>query len=101
MKSVFFVLLDVTPLLSLCKNLQALDEAIKDLEYGAVNVNIDTKAAIMFACLRWGAYRGTLSDLQSGIGVVSFVILCSYSSTTFSFVGAFIVPGYSWGVLSY
>lgn len=49
----------------------ALDQAIADLRYGCVAVNIWTGGGFLMAQSTWGAYPGhTPDDIQSGIGVV-------------------------------
>ena len=48
-----------------------LDEAIANLHYGSIGVNIWCGAAFLLAQLPWGAFPGhTLDDVQSGIGKV-------------------------------
>ncbi len=48
-----------------------LDEAIANLRYGAVGVNVWHAMAFLLAQTTWGAYPGhTVDDIQSGIGVV-------------------------------
>ncbi|MDI6632537.1 MAG: aldehyde dehydrogenase family protein [Bacillota bacterium] len=48
-----------------------LDEAVADLRYGVVGVNILINMAFSIPQATWGAYPGhTYSDIQSGIGVV-------------------------------
>jgi aldehyde dehydrogenase (NAD(P)+) len=49
----------------------ALDEAIAQLRYGSIGLNIWDAAAFLLPQMAWGAYPGhTLDDVQSGIGVV-------------------------------
>jgi len=50
---------------------EKFDHALSELRYGAIGVNIWNAAAFLLAQACWGAYPGhTLSDIQSGIGVV-------------------------------
>jgi aldehyde dehydrogenase (NAD(P)+) len=49
----------------------ALDEALANLRYGSIGLNIWDAAAFLLPQMAWGAYPGhTLEDVQSGIGVV-------------------------------
>ncbi len=49
----------------------ALDEAIANLRYGAIGVNIWSAMLFYFGSTPWGAYPGnTLADIGSGIGFV-------------------------------
>ncbi len=48
-----------------------LEEAISDLRYGSVSINVWTAAAFLLSQGTWGAFPGhTYEDIQSGIGVV-------------------------------
>jgi len=48
-----------------------LEEAIADLRYGSVGVNVWNAAAFLLVQASWGAYPGhTPDDIQSGSGVV-------------------------------
>jgi aldehyde dehydrogenase (NAD(P)+) len=48
-----------------------LDQAIADLRYGAIGVNVWNAAAFLLAQAPWGGHPGhRLDDIQSGIGVV-------------------------------
>ncbi|KAL8450073.1 hypothetical protein Emed_002655 [Eimeria media] len=48
---------------------KALENAIRDLHYGAVHINTDTKLSIAFPALAWGGCPGsTIYELNSGIG---------------------------------
>ncbi len=49
----------------------ALDEAVANLHYGSVSVNVWSAAAYLLAQATWGAYPGhTYDSIQSGIGIV-------------------------------
>jgi acyl-CoA reductase-like NAD-dependent aldehyde dehydrogenase len=49
----------------------ALEQAIADLRYGSIGVNVWNAAAFLLVQAPWGAYPGhRLEDIQSGIGVV-------------------------------
>jgi len=49
----------------------AVDQALADLRYGSIGLNVWNAAAFLLAQAPWGAYPGhTLEDIQSGIGVV-------------------------------
>ncbi len=49
----------------------AFEDALADLRYGAIGVNIWAAAAYLIPEATWGAYPGhTEDDIQSGIGVV-------------------------------
>ena len=57
--------------------LQVVEQAIADLEYGAVHINTDTKLSIAFPSLVWGGCPGsTIYELNSGIGFVRLCSLC-------------------------
>jgi acyl-CoA reductase-like NAD-dependent aldehyde dehydrogenase len=46
-----------------------LDDAVADLRYGAIGVNVWGASVLFFAQLPWGAHPGhTADDIQSGIG---------------------------------
>lgn len=48
-----------------------LDQALADLRYGSIGVNIWVGAGFLLSQTTWGAYPGhTLQDIGSGIGVV-------------------------------
>lgn len=54
----------------------ALDLALADLRYGSIGVNVWSGAGFLLPNAAWGAYPGhTLSDVQSGIGVVHNALL--------------------------
>lgn len=49
----------------------ALDQAVADLRYGTIGVNIWPGVAFGLAVMPWGAYPGNpLHDVQSGVGIV-------------------------------
>jgi aldehyde dehydrogenase (NAD(P)+) len=49
----------------------AFEDALAELRYGAIGVNIWSAAAFLIPEATWGAYPGhTEDDIQSGIGVV-------------------------------
>lgn len=49
----------------------ALEQALHDLRYGTVTVNLWSGAAYFISRCAWGAYPGhTRQDIQSGVGVV-------------------------------
>ncbi len=48
-----------------------LDQAIAELRYGGIGINVWVGAAFLLSRAAWGAYPGhTYDDVQSGIGVV-------------------------------
>lgn len=50
---------------------KVVEEAISNLNYGAVQINTDTKLSIAFPSLVWGGCPGsTIYDLNSGIGFI-------------------------------
>ncbi len=53
-----------------------LEEAVATLRYGTVGVNAWSAAVFLLSQASWGAYPGhTLTDIQSGIGVVHNALL--------------------------
>ncbi|MFJ8133286.1 aldehyde dehydrogenase family protein [Streptomyces hydrogenans] len=49
----------------------AFDEAVADLRYGTIGINVWSAIGFLVPGLSWGAYPGnTLSDVGSGIGIV-------------------------------
>ncbi len=53
-----------------------LEDAISELRYGAIGINIWQGAGYLLAQTSWGAYPGhTYNDIQSGIGVVHNAML--------------------------
>ncbi|MGA6222077.1 aldehyde dehydrogenase family protein [Streptomyces umbrinus] len=53
-----------------------LDEAIAELRYGTVGLNVWTGVGFLTATASWGAFPGhTLDDVQSGIGIVHNALL--------------------------
>lgn len=61
----------------------ALDAMIENLRYGTVAVNAWTAVGYLTAAATWGAYPGhTLSDVQSGIGVVHNALLVDRTERT-------------------
>ncbi|XP_026192240.1 uncharacterized protein LOC34618895 [Cyclospora cayetanensis] len=53
------------------KEEQAVEQAIADLEYGAVHINTDSKLSIAFPSLIWGGRPGSnIYNLNSGIGFI-------------------------------
>ncbi len=59
------------------------DEAIAELRYGAIGINIWNAAAFLAAESAWGAYPGhTYADVQSGIGVVHNTFLLDRTEKT-------------------
>ena len=61
----------------------AFDEALADLRYGAIAVNAWTGFGFLTARATWGAYPGhTLSDVQSGIGIVHNALLLDRAERT-------------------
>ncbi len=49
----------------------ALEQAIADLRFGAIGVNVWSGAAFLLPQATWGAFPGhTIDDVQSGIGIV-------------------------------
>ena len=54
----------------------ALDEAISDLRYGSIGVNLWHAMSFAFSTTTWGAYPGHPStDIQSGTGIVGNAFL--------------------------
>ncbi|MDW8803283.1 aldehyde dehydrogenase family protein [Streptomyces scabiei] len=54
----------------------AVDEAITELRYGTIGLNVWTGVGFLTAAASWGAFPGhTLDDVQSGIGVVHNALL--------------------------
>ena len=50
---------------------ERLDQALADLRYGSIGVNVWNAVAFLLAQASWGAYPGhTLAEVGSGIGVV-------------------------------
>ena len=50
---------------------EAFEDAIAELKYGAVGINIWNAGAFLLAHAAWGAYPGhTVDNIQSGIGTV-------------------------------
>ena len=62
---------------------QAFDEFLASLRYGTVAVNAWTGVGYLTATATWGAYPGhTITDVQSGIGVVHNALLIDRSERT-------------------
>ena len=60
-----------------------LDQAIADLRYGGIGINIWAGAAFLLARAAWGAYPGhTYADVQSGIGVVHNALMFDHAEKT-------------------
>jgi hypothetical protein len=54
----------------------AIEEAIADLRYGSIGVNLWHALSFAFATTAWGAYPGhSISDIQSGTGFVGNAFL--------------------------
>jgi acyl-CoA reductase-like NAD-dependent aldehyde dehydrogenase len=54
----------------------AIDEAIADLRYGSIGVNLWHALSFAFSTTAWGAYPGhTINDIQSGTGFVGNAFL--------------------------
>ncbi len=54
----------------------AIDQAIADLRYGSIGVNLWHAMSFAFATTTWGAYPGhAITDIQSGRGVVGNAFL--------------------------
>ena len=61
----------------------AFDEALADLRYGAIAVNVWTGFGFLTARATWGAFPGhPLSDVESGIGVVHNALLLDSAERT-------------------
>lgn len=55
---------------------EALEQAVADLNYGTVTVNVWSGAAYFISRCSWGAFPGhTRQDIQSGVGVVHNALL--------------------------
>lgn len=60
-----------------------LDQAIADLRYGCIGVNVWSAFAFLSARAAWGAYPGnTATDIQSGVGVVHNALLFDRAQKT-------------------
>lgn len=60
-----------------------LEEAIADLRYGCIGVNVWSGFAFLSPRAAWGAYPGnTATDIQSGVGVVHNCLLFDRSQKT-------------------
>ncbi len=56
---------------TLARHRPAFEQALADLRYGSINVNIWAAAGFMLSQTSWGGYPGhTLNDAGSGIGLV-------------------------------
>ncbi|MEO0603796.1 MAG: aldehyde dehydrogenase family protein, partial [Myxococcota bacterium] len=61
----------------------ALEQAIADLRFGAIGVNVWSGAAFLLPHATWGAFPGhTIDDVQSGIGIVHNALMFSRSERT-------------------
>lgn len=73
-----------------------LDQAIADLRYGAIGVNVWNAVAFLLAQCPWGAYPGhTLADISSGRGVVHNTFLFERPEKTVAW-GSFYPFPRSW-----
>jgi acyl-CoA reductase-like NAD-dependent aldehyde dehydrogenase len=76
---------------------QELDNAIANLQYGAIGINLWSAMLFYFGSTTWGAYPGnTLADIGSGIGFVHNSYLFDYPQKSVVYAPFRIFPTPAW-----